>query len=115
MLDPAMLLEIEDRAPEVIAEFEIQIGGDDLVLLAQGPSGDLPGRGDNGRAADHRKTVLGTAFSRRQYPSCVLIGSGLQRQEMVKHPQMLGLAMVDVFNRRVVAEGHDLDPLPPPA
>ena len=78
MLDPAMLREIEDRAPEVIAEFEIQIDGDDLVLLGERPGGDLAGRRDNGRAADHRKPVLGPAFRCRQDPGRVLIGPGLQ-------------------------------------
>ena len=32
---------------------------------------------------------------------------------MVEHPQVLGLAMVDVRDRRVVAERDDLDPLQP--
>src|SRR5712664_2483580 len=32
---------------------------------------------------------------------------------MVEHPQMLGLAGVDVLDRRVVAERDDLDPLQP--
>ena len=32
---------------------------------------------------------------------------------MMKHPQMLGLAVMNVFDRRIVAEGDDLDPLQP--
>src|SRR6516162_6661586 len=33
-LDPAVLLEIEDRAPDVVAEIEVERCGDDLVVLA---------------------------------------------------------------------------------
>ena len=34
VLDPAVLLEIEDRAPDVVAEIEVERCGDDLVVLA---------------------------------------------------------------------------------
>src|SRR5689334_9303463 len=111
MLDAAMFLEIEHGAPEVFAELQVERRRNQLVLLGQRERGDLPGRRNDRRAAYHRMPVLSAAFRRRQYPSSVLIGAGLQRQQMVKHPEMLGLAMMDVLDGRVVAERDDLDPL----
>src|SRR6266699_3056141 len=78
MLDAAVLFEIEDGAPEVVAEVEIQGRGDQLVLLGQRLRRDLAGRRDNRRAADHAEPVLGPAFGGGQYPGRVLVGAGLQ-------------------------------------
>src|SRR5947207_13891255 len=46
-----------------------------------------------------------------EHPRSVLVGVGLHRHEMVKHPQVHGFGIMNVLGRRVVAERHDLDPL----
>src|SRR5947208_12134648 len=48
-----------------------------------------------------------------EHPRSVLVGVGLHRHEMVKHPQVHGFGIMNVLGRRVVAERHDLDPLHP--
>ena len=68
MLDPAVLLEIEDRAPQIGAEIEIERRRNHFVVLAQRQRRDLAGRRDDRRAADHREPVLGAAFRRGQHP-----------------------------------------------
>src|SRR5271170_3047274 len=83
-----MLFEIEDGAPQIVAEFEVEVGGDDLVVFAQGLRRDLAGGGRDRRAADHRKPVLGAAFRRRKlmpsYPrTAFTIFFGCPRASMV--------------------------------
>jgi hypothetical protein len=52
MLDAAVLLEVEDRATDVVAEVKVEGCSDDLVVLAERAGGDLAGRRNNCRAAD---------------------------------------------------------------
>src|SRR5215470_15515409 len=47
MLDAAVLLEVEDRAFDVLAELEVECRGDHLVVFAKRAGGDLAGRRDD--------------------------------------------------------------------
>src|SRR5438105_2318184 len=77
MFDAPVLLEIENRALDVVAELEVEGCGDQLVVLAERAGGDLAGRRDDRRAADQAEPVLLAGLRSGEHPSPVLIGVGL--------------------------------------
>src|SRR3546814_8954033 len=68
MFGPAVLDEIENVLAERIAERQVGIDEDHLVVLALGLGDDLAGRRDDGRATEHLETVPRAAFGRRRAP-----------------------------------------------
>src|SRR5215472_16130263 len=104
MLDAAVLLEVEDRAFDVLAELEVECRGDHLVVFAKRAGGDLAGRRDHRRAANEAEPVLLASLCGGEHPGPVLVGVGLHRDEMMKHAKVQGLGMVDVLGGGFEAE-----------
>lgn len=111
VLGPPVLGEIEDVLAEVVAQREVGVDDEHLVFLALRLRDDLPAGRDDGGAADHVEAVFGPALGRSRDPHRVLVGRGLQRQQVAGHAQVRRLAPVDVPARRVVAQHGELGAL----
>ena len=112
MLDAAVLGEVKHRL--FAKPRRIQIAGvhDQLILFGHALGDNLAIGRHNRAAPKQRVVVLHPSLRHRDHPSRVLIGPGLQRQAVVKHPVFLRLvAAARVGRGRVKAQRHHLHAL----
>ena len=96
VLDAAVLLEVEDGAPDVLAEREVDLTGHQIVVLGHRHRRDLAGRGDDARAPDEPEPVLVAGLGGGDHPAAVLVRVRLHGDVDVEHAQVLRLVGVDV-------------------
>lgn len=96
VLRASVRAEVEDVVAEVWAHVEVEAGRHDLDVFGERTGDDLSTGCHDGGTADHLVAVLEAALGRRGHPERVLVGTGLEGQEMMEHLQVGLLVAVRV-------------------
>ena len=108
VLRPTVLGEIENMVQEVVAQGQVAVREDHLDFLALRLRHDFARGRDDGRTADQVKALFAAALGASSHPQTVLIGVGLQRQQLLERRVRLVLAVAGQLNLAVARDDSGL-------